>query len=84
MVFVVKGVPKEVQRTYTATGHGYSVVAHKQSCFFCAHLTDIWFDYTNGPYMFHCNSCVRSNDPGQEEIVEGKCPYFEEAEKEEQ
>jgi hypothetical protein len=32
--------------------------------------------------MFHCNSCVRSNDPGQEEIVEGKCPYFEEAEKE--
>lgn len=83
MTFVVKGVPKEDQRTYTATGHGYSVVAHKRSCFFCKHLTDIWFDYTNGPYMFHCNSSVCNNDPGPEEIIKGNCPYFENAEKEE-
>lgn len=83
MVFVVRDVPKEEQRTYTATGQGYSVVAHKQSCFFCKHLTDIWFDYTNGPYMFHCNSSVHGNDPGEEEIVKGNCPYFEDAEKEE-
>ena len=82
MVFVVKDVPKEDQRTYEATEQGYSVVAHKRSCFFCNHLTDIWFDYANGPYMFHCGCCDRSNDPGPEEIIHGECQYFKDAEKE--
>lgn len=26
--------------------------AHKNSCLFCKHCTDIFYDYTNGPYMF--------------------------------
>ena len=33
----------------------YSVQAAENSCFFCQHCTDIFFDYTNGPYMFLCD-----------------------------
>lgn len=25
-------------------------------CAFCDHCTDIFFDYTNGPYMFLCEN----------------------------
>jgi hypothetical protein len=31
-----------------------NVSAPEKSCFFCSHCTDIFFDYTRGPYMFIC------------------------------
>lgn len=33
-------------------GHVYSVPSNH--CVFCKHCTDLFYDYTNGPYMFFC------------------------------
>ena len=49
----------------------YSVMARPTSCFFCDHCTDIWFDYTNGPYMFYCDI-----DKNTAEGIAGKCKSF--------
>lgn len=58
----------------------YRVWAHKRSCFFCQHLTDIWWDYTNGPYMFLCE---QEEDPAAiERGMKGECPSFKEEENE--
>ena len=54
----------------------YSVISHKKSCYFCKHLTDIWLDYSNGPYMFACNCKDGMTDP--ENFLYGKCELFEE------
>ena len=53
----------------------YEVVAHKHSCFFCKNCTDIFYDYTHGPYMFLCIE-------GQETTngLKGKCCSFMEDE----
>jgi len=50
----------------------YTVRAHKHSCFFCSHCTDIFYDYTNGPYLFIC-------DIGRdiETAFKGQCNKFE-------
>lgn len=60
----------------------YTVDAPPTSCFFCSHLTDIWFDYTNGPYMFLCDIGHTSpNDPvGLDNGMLGACPDFTEEE----
>lgn len=34
----------------------YKVKAHRRSCFFCGNCADIFFDYSNGPYMFLCDA----------------------------
>lgn len=59
---------------------GCSVWAPEKSCCFCKNCTDIWYDYTNGPYMFHCVKAEESDD--KEDTLtplgyEGKCGYFE-------
>ena len=52
-VFTVKGVdPPEDIKEYEC--EFYAVNAHKYSCFFCDHCTDIWWDFSNGPYMILC------------------------------
>ena len=43
----------------------YRVKAHPRSCFFCDHLTDIFWDYSHGPYMFYCEI--------EQEIDTGMC-----------
>jgi len=80
MTFEVRNVPEADKRTYESKENGYSVIAHKKSCFFCSHLTDIWFDYTHGPYMFHCEQEI---DPEEKEIVFGECQCFKEVEEDE-
>ena len=52
----------------------YEVKAHKNSCFFCEHCTDIFFDYTNGPYMFFC---LKDHDDVTDYLING-CPDFKE------
>lgn len=59
----------------------YSVWADKRSCFFCDHLTDIWWDYTNGPYMFRCargHDDALADPDGIRRGMRGECPDFTE------
>lgn len=56
-------------------GPGYTVKARPQSCFFCDHLTDIIYDYTNGPYGFACDL-----DGDIETGMRGLCRNFSEEE----
>lgn len=66
-------------------GDGYSVMARPNSCFFCDHLTDIVFDYTNGPYMFFCDihHMEKEDDPDPIEVgMLGECEDFAEREEE--
>ena len=55
-------------------GPGYTVKAHPRSCFFCQHLTDIFYD-SQGPYGFVCN---RKMEEDIETGMMGECPGFEE------
>ena len=34
--------------------NGKTYIFPAKHCAFCEHCTDIWYDYTNGPYMFLC------------------------------
>lgn len=71
----------ELTRIYK--GPGYTVKAHPKSCFFCQHLTDIWWDYTNGPYMFMCEKRQMTEDSDEDPIeigMHGNCPDFMESE----
>lgn len=47
-------------------------------CLFCKHCTDIFVDYTHGPYMIICENHHNSKqiDLG----LHGKCKHFEERE----
>ena len=36
-------------------GDGFSVLAPDESCLFCKHCTDFFWDYTHGPYLFFCD-----------------------------
>jgi hypothetical protein len=33
---------------------GITYMLPKAHCAFCKHCTDLFYDYTNGPYMFIC------------------------------
>ena len=51
----------------------YKGRAHKRSCIFCVHCTDLFFDYTNGPYLFICEESKDTHKG-----VSGECEAFEE------
>ena len=46
-------IPRGYKMYHCANGKQY--VAPKKSCLFCAHCTDIFYDFTNGPYMWYCD-----------------------------
>ena len=52
----------------------YKVSAPDKSCLFCKHCTDVFWDFTNGPYLFFCNKRCNT-DLG----ALGKCERFFEA-----
>lgn len=59
---------------------GFKVGAHKRSCLFCRHCRDLWWDYTNGPYMFLCDfDDVEPEGTGHDphRSFVGECPAFE-------
>lgn len=33
----------------------YKVTAPDTCCLFCSHCTDVFWDFTHGPYMFFCD-----------------------------
>ena len=68
---------EEAKRKYEC--EEYAVMAHPKACFFCDHCTDIFYDYTNGPYMFICDK--DHNDEIQRGLA-GKCPDFYESNEE--
>lgn len=41
-------------------------------CFFCKHCTDIWLDYTHGPYMI---ACEKDQHYDGEQLLEMKEDY---------
>ena len=49
--------------------NGRTYLLPENHCAFCEYCTDIFFDYTNGPYMFICELC---------EIDYEKCNSFKE------
>ena len=49
-------------------------MAFKDSCVFCKYH-DVFWDYTNGPYLVLCNA-----DKNTETGMSGKCDFFEELE----
>ena len=50
----------------------YKCDAHPNGCMFCKHSTDVFYDYTNGPYMIVCDG----NHSTKKGFV-GKCKHFE-------
>lgn len=54
----------------------YTCMGHPRGCLFCKHLSDVFWDYYSGPYMFICD--LDGGDP--HEGVFGRCKPFEEKE----
>lgn len=72
MICKVKGVKEEDSRTYECIA--YTLIAHKNSCEFCKHLTDTFYDFTNGPYLFFCDKQIDVTM----DILRDGCSDFEE------
>ena len=64
------------RKFYCANGKTY--MGKEKCCLFCDHCTDIFYDYTNGPYMWLCN-IQQDTEIG----VQGLCKHFEEGEQNE-
>lgn len=52
--------------------NGYYYKGPEKSCLFCIHCTDIFYDYSHGPYMFICDKNLEytTNCEGFEEDKE--------------
>lgn len=56
----------------------YKCDAHPRGCFFCKHSTDVWWDFTTGPYMIICE-LQKENDQDMPTFgCCGECKHFEE------
>lgn len=73
--FTVRDVKPEDIRIYD--GEFYEVKAHCKSCFFCDHCKDIFWDYSNGPYLFLCDEKFGENDVIRKGLS-GNCNSFKE------
>lgn len=54
----------------------YSIEVPEKSCLFCEHCTDVFWDYTNGPYMLVCDVGADTASGAR-----GECAAFIEEEK---
>ena len=54
-------------------GHLYKL--HDKSCLFCSHCTDVFYDYSNGPYMAFCELNIEDSSDGN---LEELCEHFKE------
>lgn len=53
--------------------NGRTYKAPEKSCCFCKHCTDIFYDFTHGPYLFICDLNCNT-----ETAFKDECSYFEE------
>lgn len=60
--------------------NGKAYGAHEMSCFFCKHCTDIFWDYTNGPYMLMCELPDTDDENQKSAFRDGGCEKFEQDE----
>ena len=74
MICKVKGLKEENARTFECLS--YTLIAHKESCEFCKHLTETFYDFTNGPYLFFCDKGINVT----QEILRDGCSDFDEVE----
>lgn len=56
----------------------YTCNAHPRSCLFCKNCSDVWFDYTHGPYMIFCDEHPEDDPEFTSKGMKGKCKKFEE------
>ena len=54
----------------------YKCDAHTRGYLFCKHSTDVWWDYTNGPYMIMCDIDTEGKELTRKGFI-GKCKYFD-------
>lgn len=50
--------------------NGFIYQVPDDSCYICDHCTDIWYDYTHGPYMSLCDLGIKRYSQNQ------KCKFF--------
>lgn len=60
---------------YTIQATGKQYVARSDGCMFCKHLSDVYWDFTNGIYMIICEH-YRDIEKG----LAGKCKLFKRGE----
>ena len=67
-------------RPYLFHEVGSTVMAHPRSCFYCDFCTDIWYDCSEGPYMFDCIKQGEGEENGVRILrgLKGECPDFAE------
>lgn len=66
-----------------ADGLGPHCWCPAKSCVFCDHCTDIYYDYSNGPYIFACEldeGKSVDDDFHTDNGAVGKCEWFMEGE----
>lgn len=71
------------QRTYAFDDVLFDTVRFwcpEKSCVFCKNCTDVFWDYTNGPYAFICEKDKKYEKELIEKGYIGECEEFEEYE----
>lgn len=75
----MKRYSEDGRRIFTLENGMQILCKNENLCILCQHC-EIFYDDTNGPYMFICNKQGEKGCVGCEACkhnVEGKCPYFE-------
>lgn len=70
-------VVKPEERTRKYVCEYYSVMAHPRGCFFCKHSTDVFYDFTNGPYMIICDLQSEHDQDLPTYGFYGECKHFD-------
>ena len=63
----------KLYKCHDSIGPGVTVRAPERCCLFCKHCSDVYWDYTHGPYMMICAA-----DHEETLGYHAKCEYFEE------
>lgn len=81
----LEAIPKDytvfsITDTFIGLNYKKYYICRKNACPVCKHCTDIYWDYTNGPYMFICSklhmNSINDDDP-IEKGLKGECELFE-------
>lgn len=66
---------KKIYKCYDPIGPGKTVNAPTTCCLFCKNCTDVYWDYSHGPYMM---ICIKHDDVFDCGGARGTCKDFEE------